>query len=389
MILADKNSCTGCGACESMCMNKAIELIQDEEGFYRPCIDENKCIECGACKKVCPAFKTYENTFNYSVFYAVSSKNSADIKTASSGGAFGKIAEWIIKNGGVVFGAAFDDDFRILSHKSTDEVSLSKLKKSKYLESKMNCIIEKIRHELKKDRWVLFCGTPCQVQGIRAACGYEYKKLILIDFLCFGVPSQKAYEKYIDDIEKKYKSKVKEIDFRSKKLGWRTYCMFITFENGKKYLKTGIEDPYFKLFFSRLSLKNACYNCERISKSVADITLGDFWGANRVRELADKDEGISLVLLHNDSGEYIFEMIKPEMSATLLAKSDVEYALKPKRNCSKKVIDYEKFDFFHNSVLPKNGIKVKIKSLCLKNKYVRKLRLKNKAASIKCLTSKA
>ena len=75
---------------------------------------------------------------------------------------------------------------------------------------------------------------------------------------------------------------------------------------------------------------------------------------------------------------YIFEMIKSEMSVTSLAKSDVEYALKPKRNCSKKVIDYEKFDFFHNSVLPKNGIKVKIKSLCLKNKYVRKLRLKIK-----------
>lgn len=373
MILADKNACTGCGACASICPCEAISMITDKEGFFYPLIAAEKCIGCGSCKNVCPAFKEHKNTFDKSTFFAAWTKCAENRKAASSGGLFGEIAQWVIKNDGVVFGTAFSDDYKSLSCQSTDNVSLAKLKKSKYFESNMDISIKKIKVELDKDRWVFFCGTPCQAIGVRASFGYKYDKLIIADFLCHGVPSQKAYQKYINDIELKYKSKVSEVSFRSKKFGWKTYCMLITFENGKKYLRLGITDPFYKLFLRNYSLRDSCYGCDRVEKSEADITLGDFWGVTKLKRIVDTDEGISLVMLHNKKGIQIFNKTKNRLNTFELTRDDVAYAVRPKKNHNKREINFDEFNFFHNSVLPKNNFTTYCKSICLKNKHLRKL----------------
>ena len=237
----------------------------------------------------------------------------------------------------------------------------------------MNLTVKHIKQELDKGRWVLFCGTPCQAMGVRSVFKNKYDRLIIVDFLCYGVPSQKAYQKYIAELEEKYKSRVREVSFRSKKLGWKTYCMYITFENGKKYFKLSGEDPFYRLFFSNISMRDTCYTCDRVNKSEADITLGDFWGVTEIKDFVDTDEGISLISIHNSVGKKILDMIKGNLEITQISKENVAYTIKPKASFNKKSIDFENFKFFDNTILPKVSFVKYIKCRLMKSKFVRKL----------------
>lgn len=49
-----KTDCCGCTSCYSICPQKAIFMVEDEEGFEYPKIDESKCVCCYKCVNVCP-----------------------------------------------------------------------------------------------------------------------------------------------------------------------------------------------------------------------------------------------------------------------------------------------------------------------------------------------
>lgn len=49
-----KELCCGCTACYAICPKRAIDMIEDADGFEYPEIDRNKCVGCRLCKKVCP-----------------------------------------------------------------------------------------------------------------------------------------------------------------------------------------------------------------------------------------------------------------------------------------------------------------------------------------------
>ena len=154
---------------------------------------------------------------------------------------------------------------------------------------------------------------------------YQYPNLLLVDFLCHGVPSQKAYHKYINDTERHYNSKVENISFRSKCLGWKTYCMYIKFANGKEYIKPGIIDPFFRMYFRNLSYRPSCYKCNRITCSESDITIGDYWGVLNNRLIKDTDEGISLTIIHNIIGEQYLNRICSDFNIFDLDFEDYKY----------------------------------------------------------------
>lgn len=46
-------NCYGYTACESVCPNKCIEMVENDEEFKYPSIDKNKCIKCNLCVDVC------------------------------------------------------------------------------------------------------------------------------------------------------------------------------------------------------------------------------------------------------------------------------------------------------------------------------------------------
>ena len=374
MKLADKTMCTGCGACASVCPCGAIEMVQDEEGFFVPHINDEKCNKCGACEKACHVSKEYANVLKTSKFYACRSKDAGTVKTSSSGGVFTELSNKVLKDGGVVFGAAFSNDYKGLTHTSTDEVTLEQLKRSKYFESDMGLTIKRIGEELKADRTVLFCGTPCQAMGVRATFGERFENLIIVDFLCHGVPSQKTYKKYIADIEKKYNSEVVDVNFRPKTFGWRTYCMSIKFANGKKYIKLGNEDPFFRIFFSKKVLRDCCYTCNKQDLSAADITIGDFWGISKMTNMSDDDKGMSLVSLHSEKGKKLFKECIDFKDLMQLSLNDVIYAYnRPERKRPEVKMNIDTFDFFNNDLLKKSGWKKKLRNAIIKNELLRKI----------------
>lgn len=366
MKLASLIECTGCGACASICNKNCIQMRIGDNGFYYPQINLNDCIECGLCEKNCHVLDTPKLlSYNKKYYYGWDSSEDKRFE-GSSGGIFGALAEYVMSSGGVVYGASFSKDKKTLYHTSTNEVSLSELKKSKYVESDMGLTIRDIRKGLKKGSKVLFCGTPCQVQGVRKVFGYRYENLVLCDFLCHGVPSQVRYRQYLRELEDKYGAHISNVRFRSKRFGWKTYCIIVDFENGEQYVKLANEDPYFRHFFSYKNLRSTCYSCNRVSNSAADITLGDFWGM-RKNGYSDDDKGVSLIACNTDKGNLLIKEIGSIIKHSL-SYAEVAYAFSNRDEKKNQVrVDKPFFEDFY--VTAKDRIVCKV----LKNRILRKI----------------
>lgn len=366
MKLAGISECTGCGACASVCAKGCINMKIGKNGFFLPHVSIENCVECGLCSKNCHILnKPIKQPFDR-VYFCGWDKSEKGRFEGSSGGAFGAFSDVIIRQGGIVYGASFSSDKKTLSHKSTSEVTLAELKKSKYLESDMGVTISRIHKDLKDGKEVLFCGTPCQVYGVRRVFGYKYSNLLLCDFICHGIPSQSRYRQYIKELEIKYNSPVKDIGFRTKRYGWKTYCMVVDFENGKQYVKLANEDPYFKHFFSNTNIRPSCYSCNRAAESVADITLGDFWGAQK-SGIADNDKGISIVICNTEKGKKFAEGLN-SFYLKLIDASDVAYAFKERHYVEASTpLDQSFFEGF------KVNLKDRLASIVLKNYTLRKI----------------
>ena len=166
---ANKHLCVGCSACKNACSAAAIQMIEDEEGFLYPVVDTQKCIECGVCEKVCPIIsKPIKKNINESVVaYAAYTQNDEIRKNSSSGGIFSEFAVSVLNNGGIVFGAAFNENWQVV-HTYIDDVSqLEKLQGSKYVQSTIGNAFVDVERFLKEDKTVLFTGTPCQIDSFR------------------------------------------------------------------------------------------------------------------------------------------------------------------------------------------------------------------------------
>ena len=112
ITIKDKKNCCGCSACVQRCPKQCISLIEEEEGFLYPLVDEEKCINCGLCEKVCPMLNLQEKILPKEVL-AVKNPNEEERMASSSGGVFLPLAREVIKQGGVVFGAVYDEQWEV------------------------------------------------------------------------------------------------------------------------------------------------------------------------------------------------------------------------------------------------------------------------------------
>lgn len=103
--------CCGCNSCAQSCPKQCISMSEDNEGFLYPSVDTNLCVECHLCEKVCPVLNISSGQYPISC-YAAKSPDEQIRKESSSGGIFSLLAQKIIENDGVVFGAAFNPNFR-------------------------------------------------------------------------------------------------------------------------------------------------------------------------------------------------------------------------------------------------------------------------------------
>ena len=313
MINLDKNTCVGCSACASVCTKNCIKMIVDEEGFSYPQIDTDKCVGCGMCDKVCPALHP-ASPVEISDSYAVYSNSDEVRLNSSSGGVFYYLAEYVIKNGGVVFGAAFDDDWNV-SHIAVEKTEdLTKVQRSKYLQSNTNGVFEKVKNVLNDGKLVLFSGTPCQCGGLSLYLNKNYDNLILVDFICHGVPSPLVWQKYLNYMAKG--RVVKNINFRDKIIGWQKFSFTVEYNDGTRYSAPFFENTYMNLFLKNYILRPSCYNCSsKYPNKYSDITLGDLWGADLLAPNHD-DKGLTLALINSEKGRSAFDAVKDSLKTT-------------------------------------------------------------------------
>ena len=239
----DKDECTGCGACNNACPVNAISMKRNLEGFLEPVIDNLKCVNCGQCQHICPQISKPKFL---APIHAYGIRCIDEIRDkCSSGGAFGAFAKAILNNGGIVYGAAFSDNFKKLNHqKAENEEELQKLLKSKYLQSDTQLVFKEIKQELCKGREVLFAGCPCQVAGLKQYLGANNHNLYTIDILCHGVVSPMVYERFINEFMQGNPSAIVKVDFRAKELGWT--CSSLLVKTDDDQIK--INKEYFNAF---------------------------------------------------------------------------------------------------------------------------------------------
>ena len=322
----DKKDCCGCTACLSACPRQCILMERDEEGFLYPVIDKEKCINCGLCEKVCPmSHPTYENETQ--AVYATYVKDVQQRMRSTSGGLFYVVARWIIEQGGIVYGAAFDDDFK-LKHMGVDTLDeLQKLRGSKYLQSDLGDIFCKIKEELKKNRWVYFVGVGCQVAGLYSFLRKKYDTLVTSDLVCHGVPSQLMFDWHLNYLREKENGEITSYHFRDYK-GWGgceiyTYVSSSRGKGGIRRLYGYSLSPYLYSFMWGYTYRYSCYDCKfaKIPRQ-GDITLADYWGVADYFSDLDYTKGVSLVLINNERGTKIWDAIKHQLEYRPSSVSD-------------------------------------------------------------------
>lgn len=342
--IKDKKDCCGCHACISICPNNCISMRADEEGFLYPIVDTGVCIDCGLCEKVCPVINQCTPRKPIKVYAAKNRDEDIRLKS-SSGGVFSIIAESIIEDGGVVFGAKFDKDWNVV-HSWTDTIEgLAEFRGSKYVQSCIGDTYREAEAFLKQDRHVLFSGTPCQIAGLKKFLRKEYKNLLTVEVVCHGVPSPLVWRDYLDYKRAKratgknsVSSSLNElpvitgISFRDKTNGWKKYGFKIEYaafeaaentvsksSNNDNYEITPFnEDLFMKGFLNNLYLRPSCYHCvARQGKSGADISIADFWGVQTIHPELDDDRGIGLIIINTLIGAYYFNGLKNKINSTL------------------------------------------------------------------------
>lgn len=303
--------CSGCGACVQICPVSSIHIDYDCEGFRRPYVKSN-CIQCGKCVQVCPWQSEKESESQQALPECYGAWNTdADIRhQSSSGGIFTAIAKEIIAQSGVIFGAKYNDKFEIVHDFCETDDALSGFRGSKYAESNLKNVFSEVKNFIKMKRKVLFTGTPCQIAGLKQFLNMETPYLFTMDFLCHGVAPQKLWLNYVQYMKKKYCANPLSINMRDKSKGWGKYIMKICFSNHKIYISKSFMDIYHILFLKAKCLRLSCYHCIFTTPyRASDITVADFWGAEKLYPEIQTDPGMSLMLLNTEKGNFMFHSL--------------------------------------------------------------------------------
>lgn len=319
MIKIDnKKQCCGCNLCFNICPQNAIEMKEDKEGFKYPSVNKEKCIKCGLCVKKCPVKnKKEEKKRKIAPKVIAAWSNDENIRLDStSGGIFSELAKKIYKEKGLVVGAIYDEEWNVKHIISKDIKDLDNIRSSKYLQSDVGLIYKKIKENLINQKIVLMCGSPCQISALYNYLGKDYENLITCDFICRGMNSPKIFKMYLNDLERKYKSKISKIKFKNKIHGWHNFSTKIDFENGKSYIGGRYVDSYMIGYLKYTAfMRPSCYECKfKEFPRIADITLADFWGIDKIDNTLDNNKGTSMILLNSDKGEKLFNDIKDNIS---------------------------------------------------------------------------
>lgn len=311
-----ERECTGCGACENACPKDALKIELGPSGHLLP-VTYDGCIGCDRCERTCEARLTLPARGSEEPAVYAAWSNDAGLRYSStSGGLFSELAMPIIAAGGVVYGAAYGEGCRVLHAKAETPEELEHLRQSKYVQSEMGHAFRSVRDDLKAGRKVLFCGAPCQVAGLRAYLGRDYKELYFVDFVCRGVNSPLAYRYWLDGLSAERGSAVSRVWFKYKEGGWKTSPLRtrVDFADGGVAVLDGRSNTYMRGYLeSNLYFRPSCSQCEfKGFPRQGDVTVADFWGLDQA---LDDDKGASMVLVSSDRGRELFGAAAPRVTS--------------------------------------------------------------------------
>lgn len=303
------SQCTGCAACAQSCTHDAITMSINANGFLYPEIDNAVCIDCGLCSKTCPINNKPACNNPDKIYLCWNRQDDIRLKS-SSGGLFSAIASWVIKQNGLVCGAAYDKEMNVIHLIVDNEEGLKKLRGSKYVQSNVGESYKHIKHALKKDKWVYFVGTPCQVAGLRNYLRHDYDTLLTSDLICHGVPSNDLFIKQIRKLENTNACKIEDFLFRSKVRFGQGCDLQVVLCDGKSRFYNAELLPYFYGFWNNITLRPSCYVCGFAqTQRAGDITLGDYWLAKKEFPDVKMSKGLSLALINTKKGEKLWNKI--------------------------------------------------------------------------------
>lgn len=309
VTLASYDTCTGCGACASVCTKGAILLDYDKNGYLRPTIDRNSCVLCGLCSKKCPVLQGNRikrtNPTTYRCFTAWTLDDCLSRKCASGGVSTQLMIDFLGKENSIVYGAAMSD-YNTCAHVSATTIEeLEPIIGTKYIQSDASWAMRDAKQKLNEGWRVLFSGTPCQIAALKLVAGDRFSdRLITIELICHGAPS-----KHVTDVVTDYYHSHHLIGYSDKKVGW-----FVNGKKSKGVLTLVGEDGQVKkegpgTVFSKiysLYMNPSCFKCSYARpERVSDIIIGDQWGL--ARNLPQRSKlGASSVIIASQKGLDLF-----------------------------------------------------------------------------------
>lgn len=311
ITILDKKQCCGCAACVQKCPKQCISLQEDNEGFLYPQVNSDTCIDCGLCEKVCPMLNPGEVRKPLQVLAAINKDEKIRMES-SSGGIFTLLAEKVINEGGVVFGARFDEEWQVtLDYTETIE-GLAAFRGSKYVQARSGETYKQCEQFLKVGRKVLYTGSPCQIAGLLHYLRKDYTNLTTCDFACHGTPSPKVWRMYLDEVIEDANRAITDIKFRNKDNGWKAFNFQLSYdENNKVTILTSChrDNLFMRAFLRDMILRPSCHACNaKEMRSGSDITIADYWGINNIHPEMDDDKGTGLVLINTEKGKAALEL---------------------------------------------------------------------------------
>ena len=222
---------------------------------------------------------------------------------SSSGGVFSVLAEQVLAQGGAVWGAAFDQNFNVVYQCAEKPEALAALRGSKYVFLPIAGLAEQMKPQLAAGKPVLAVVSPCQAAALRRQLG-DPENLLLVDFVCHGAPDAAVWQQYLQETTQAAGGPVDGVNFRKKTGLWTDYKMELIFPDGSVLSSQPQNNPYMQAFLANLSIREACTRCTAKGESRgSDLTLGDFWGVNKVCPEIYEKTGTSLVFVNTQAGQ--------------------------------------------------------------------------------------
>nr|WP_314461326.1 Coenzyme F420 hydrogenase/dehydrogenase, beta subunit C-terminal domain [uncultured Clostridium sp.] len=210
-----------------------------------------------------------------------------------------------------IYGAELTSNLEVRHTGVTSAKECSIFQGSKYVKSDCKDCYFEAASQLKNGCFVMFSGTPCQVAALKnyiSREGITGDHLITVDLICHGTPKTRVWNDYKEWLEKRVHAGLKEYSFRYKPEGWRAYPAYACFDNGVVLKNTAELSVFSRLHMTGYITAKACFSCPFSNLDrPGDITLGDFWGIEKMNTAIPWKYGVSLMLVNTDKG---MELVK-------------------------------------------------------------------------------